>query len=313
MKKIIIMALAMTIATAAFPQKKKELAERITQMETEIEEMKGSIDKLQGSIKLLNDANTLLEKQLKFQEEINNSQSETIKQLQKDLVEAKRQSVAADPTALITDPQNEEDSIISLVQHYYGAKKWEDRLPLVYKSDKYKGNMAKYYADSFKRNVVDKNTVSIPGSGYKVGDKFGITAKSSKGASMGPIFIRKTAEGFKVDWMATTGYDEETLDNYSNRQGIEKKIVHIDMYECRVDDTWENYGLKNKYYTVGELYIAISSPAGKRMAQLMKESPNGKRLVVEVEGKIVHNKDNYDYTHYFVFVNRIVKEDWYDE
>ena len=309
MKKIFVLVFAFTVASSAFSQNKKELVERITQLETTIEELKGSVEKLQGNLKLLNDANSLLEKQVKFQEDVNSSQSETIKQLQKDLDEAKRVSVAADPTAIITDPRNEEDSIISLVQHYWGAKRWENRLPLLYTPEKVKPMMAKYYANGMTRKVVDKNTIAIPGSGYKVGDKF-VVDVCSTGRTMS---IRKTLEGFKIDWIATIGYDEESLANYINRQGTEKNVVHFYLTYCKVDTYWDNYGLGEKYYDCGDVYVLKSSPVGQRMAQIMKEntSPRGKEIVVEVQGKTLRNE--YGNEKYFVFVNRIVKEDWFSD
>lgn len=137
MKRILLTTIIIAIISGVFAQKKEELVQRITQLESsaislqkeikdlqdENTQMQSTIDNLKASIKVVTDANELLENRIKFQEDLNKSQAETIGQMLKELTELKQLKAATDPNALITDPKTEEDSIISVVQQFYGAKK----------------------------------------------------------------------------------------------------------------------------------------------------------------------------------------------
>ena len=309
MKRIIIFSFALALAFNGFAQSKKELAERIDSLAATVNVLKNEITTLQSSLKLLTETNNLLEKKLKFQEDINESQSATIKNLQNDLSTAKTASAAPDPCALITDPKNEEDSIMQLVQLYFSAKRWEDRLPFVYKPDEVKNYMPKKYTEGIRRYEVVKNTIAIPGSGYKVGDKFIVQARTREGRGLDDIYIRKTAEGFKVDWVATTQYDEIPMSTYYEMKMTNKTTLHIMAGSGWVNN---NHIKNNNYLEIDcNLYVLKSSPAGQRISKLIKESPNGSvKLTVEVQGK--NFKTEYRDVH-GIIVTRIVSEDWFSE
>ena len=318
--------LVVALAGNVFAQKKDELVQRITQLENSVvaiqnsmNAMQNTIDNLNTSLKLATDANALLENRLKFQEDVNATQTATIQQLQKEVAELKKAKVDADPNAIITEPQNEEDSIISVIQQYYSAKKWEDRLPFVYQPEKVRPLMQKYYANDYSIITVDKTTVSIPGGNYKNGDKF-IAGFRNKSGYAQRVYMRKTAEGFKIDWEAHTGYSAETLREYETREGTDKIIVRVEIDELLKPSSFEeDYGIGSNYFRVHDqnnfknLYFLKSSTVGQRFYQLLKGSSKC-YLMVEVQGKRMNNIDSYyDDSRYFIFVNRIVKEDWFSE
>lgn len=309
--------LVVALAGNVFAQKKDEMVQRITQLENSaasmqnsLNAMQGTIDNLNASLKLATDANALLENKIKFQEDVNANQTALIQQLQKEVAELKKAKIDADPYAIITDPQNEEDSIISVIQQYFFAKKWEGRLAFVYKPETVKPYMQKYYASDYSVGTVDKATVSIPDGNYKNGDKF-IAGFRNKNGFAQKVFMRKTAEGFKVDWEANVGYNEETLDNYEAREGTDKILVRVDVDKLDAAK-WDEYGLgSNYYFFYPSLYVSKSSSAGQRIAQLVKGG-NRCYLILEVQGQKKYSS-YYDDTKYFVVVNRIVKEDWFSE
>ena len=309
MKKLLIFGLLMFVFVNAFSQKKEEMVQKLTQLETAVGELqnenkqlKADITNLQGSVKVATDANTLLENKIKFLEDVNKTQTESIQQLKKDISELKK----SDPHAIITDPQNEEDSIICVVQQYFGAKKWEDILPYVYKPDKVRPLMQNFYTSGYpKKPLVDKNIIAIPGSNYKVGDKFIVNI------SDGILYFRKTTEGFKVDWEASVCYNEEDYRSYEAREGTNKIVVRVNLRNFESNDLWDSYGLAGKYYSLnGYFYLLKNSDAGKRIAERFKTNSNGIRIMVEIQGKQI--SDGYD-SRYFMFITRIVQEDWFSE
>ena len=324
MKRLFIFFLTVLLFGSVFAQKKEELVLRITQLEANVSsqqneinslttdkmKMQSAIDELKASLRIVTDANALLENKIKFQEDVIKSQATTLQQLQKTLTELKTQSVAANPSAVIMEPQNEEDSIISVVQQYAGAKNLEDMLKVAYCPNKVKGKIQKYYNQGFNARLVDKNTVAIPRSGFRIGEKFIVNARTPQGYGLDPIYMRKTADGFKVDWEATVGYNEESIDSYDTRKGTDKIILRVSLYDPRNPD-WSEYGVGDSYYSLhyGSYYVLKSSAAGQRIAQLCKNGKNAK-IIVEVEGKSKYSNYYEDYK-YFVFVTRIVSEDWF--
>ena len=323
-KRITIFMLVVALAGNVFAQKKDELVQRITQLENSVvaiqnsmNAMQNTIDNLNTSLKLATDANALLENKIKFQEEVNANQTATIQQLQKEVAELKKAKVDADPNAIITDPQNEEDSIISVIQQYCSAKKWEDRLAFVYKPEKVKPYMQKYYASDYRIITVDKTTVSIPGGNYKNGDKFIAGFRNKSGYAL-RMYMRKTTEGFKIDWEATCQYNEEGLRDYAAREGTDKIIVRVEFSSLNSAD-YEGYGVGSNYYGCyaddgnqsEPILFLKSSAVGQRIAQLVKGG-NTCYLILEVQGQKKYSS-YFDDTKYFIFVNRIVKEDWFSE
>lgn len=307
---------------SVFAQKKEELVQRIAQLETSVSAlqyeinglkndkalMQSTIDNLKASLKVATDANALLENKINFQEEVNKTQSTTLQQLQKELDELKKQGVAANPSALIVDPQNEADSITFVIQQYAGAKKLEDMLKVAYCPNKVKDKIQNYYNQGFNARLVDKNTVAIPRSGFRIGDKFIVNARTPQGFSLDPIYMRKTADGFKVDWEATVGYNEESIDSYNARKGTDKIILRVSLYDPENSDR-PKYGVGDNYYKFFPYYVLKSSAAGQRIAQLCK---NGKiaKIIVEVERKSKYS-DYYEDYEYFTFITRIISEDWF--
>lgn len=328
MKRILLTTIIIAIISGVFAQKKEELVQRITQLESsaislqkeikdlqdENTQMQSTIDNLKASIKVVTDANELLENRIKFQEDLNKSQAETIGQMLKELTELKQLKAATDPNALITDPKTEEDSIISVVQQFYGAKKWEDLLPIVYNPNKVEPLMRKKYANGYNRRVIDKNTIAIPGSNYKPGDKFIVNVRNDRGSALPQLYMRKTMDGFKVDWEASAQYNAEELNSYTARHGIEKILIRVS-FDRQDNAYYDNYGLGDNYYFLyssGEsyLYYLKNSPIGQRITELLKGSDKV-NLIIEVQGKMKTN--NYGENKYFAFVTRIVQEDWFSK
>ena len=305
-----------------FSQKKEEIVSRITQLERVTDSLwlenialKNNIAKLETELNLLKSSNSLLENRLKFQEDINKSQTEIIAQMK----------IAADPYAIIDNPQNENDSIISVIQRYFDASRWEDRLSLVYEPDQVRPLMQKAYADGINKTKVDRNTITVPGKNYKSGDKFIVhyTRKNGFNADRdATIYMRKTGDGFKIDWEASNQYNEESLNTYAARQGTDKIVVRINSFSKFFGVYESKYNItEDTYFCIWtdsgeELFVPKPSAAGKRIEELIKSSTGRDiKIKVEVQGeKRQHYDEDYGRQEkYFLFITRIVSEDWFGE
>lgn len=309
-KITIICVLLALVSTTTSAQSKKELGAMIQNLENEITTLKNDVTNLKNenvnlSDKLKNEENKVANQEttIKLLQEriglIEKSNSLSITDIEKKLSEMEKKLVAtikADPNAIITDPQNEEDSIISVIQQYYTAKRLEDRLPFVYNPEKVKPLMQKYYTDGINRKTIDKTELSIPGQNYKVGDKFFVTG-------FGIVAMRKTKEGFKIDWEATEGYNATTLDNYHAEKRTERVLWRMKVYSLK-----EGWGRCYKnFLSIGDLNFPKNSDIAKKLSRM-----NGKRIIVEIQGREEYcsESDRYEYR---VHITRIVSEDWFGE
>lgn len=313
-KITIICVLLALVSTTTSAQSKKELGAMIQNLENEVTTLKNEVtnlknenvnlsDKLKNeedkvanqetTIKLLQDRIGLIEK----------SNSLSITDIEKKLSEMEKKLVAtikADPNAIITDPQNEEDSIISVIQQYYTAKRLEDRFAFVYNPEKVKPLMQKYYTDGIKRITIDKTKLSIPGQNYKVGDKFYVNYD-------GNIAMRKTKEGFKIDWEATEGYNATNLENYRAEKRTEKIVQRIRVNNLKAENEFGCKGDLFIYSNRSNLYFSKNSDIAKKLSQM-----TDKKIIVEVQGRTEYCSKYNEYE-YRIYITRIVSEDWFGE
>ncbi len=313
MKKVLFFAILIAITATGWSQKKSDLAEKISELELSLNAMRTENSSLAGTVKTLTEANRLLEDRVKFQEEVYKKQVAEIDDLKSRLEELSKQKASAGPatsaaapvdyTAIIENPQNETDSIISLIQHYASARTPSQRLQYIYNSNKLRPVLEKYYKEElFSVTPIDSRMVSISGEHFKVGDKFIVWAR-------GPFFssekyrIRKTADGFKVDWEATVGYNAVNLDTYL----AEKRT---DKIRCRILVSGLDEYFNSAYFSFSDGIVKKSSAAGQRLASLTND---GRIHRIIVEGNGMNIQDDDGYSRFKFVVTRIVSEDWFDE
>lgn len=336
MKKLVLILFTIALICNVFAQKKEELVQRIGQLETITSELKqenanlrtttgnltNTIENLQTSLKSISESNKSLESKISRQEEVILNQNEIIQQLKAEIEELQKAQVqilksdtkadTADlSNSIVANTINDEESIISVVQQYSSAKRWEDQLPFVYKPDKVRPLMQKKYTKLFMINPMDNSSISIPKSHYEVGETFIVGGRSEKYGLPMELYMRKTTEGFKVDWEATVGYTEN-LNFYKESEGTEKKQIRITVDELKstVAGIWGT-----DYYFIRvdnvNIYFLKKSAVGKRLAELKKEGIDPD-IILEVQGQMKYNPD-YQAKKYYIFATRIVREDWFSE
>ena len=321
MKHSVIFISMLILAVAGFAQSKKELNAMIVQKDAQIQELEKTTEELRknnshllNGIDILKKKNLQLENDLKKEKETIDSQLATIKQLQKELAEAKEKA-AKQPDYIITNPVTEEDSIVQFIQNYASVKSRDELLSMVYKPEVY----GKYIPEEFTKSSVHfeikRENLTISGSNYKVGDKFYVqgTYRSSGIIFLKDYYIFKTNEGFKCDWIANKGYNEITLSDYS-----EKKMTKPTVFRISINDIDDDNVFGNNYYLISGnssfLYVQKNSAAGRRINQLFKESETSKihpQIMVEIKG--TYKTDIYGDSDYYLIINSIVKEDWFCE
>lgn len=321
MKKGFAFIIILLCASMVFSQKKEEIIQRVIALETENVQNKAAIEVLNMAIKNLKDANDMLEDKVKLQSDITRLQGSTIEELSAKLEELQKQNKeltaqleelrntvpASDPNALITEPENEEDSIVCVLQHYYKSKRWDDRVAFVYKGEQMRPLMQEYYKDGFERINIDKDLVTIPGSHYKVGDVF---LENSTGT-----YVRKTENGFLIDWEATVGYNKIACGGYVTAEGTNKIEIRAELSNPTTAD-FADFGVGQSYYQIlletkdgahCHAYVYKTSTAGQQISKILNDGKSH-RLILDVVGK--RKYDDWENEKYFLFIDKFVQEGW---
>jgi hypothetical protein len=310
MKFIKLMILLLFIVNTAFAQSKKEteqkillLEEKAKNLDNEIINIKTNLINTVTTLGLVSKSNTDLEKQVKDQ---NLLIEKLIKQNDSLLIVFK---VNKEADFVIT-PKNEEDSIIFLIQSYKACKKWEDRLAYVLKPESVKPYMKEYYSDNYKSSIIKKDLISIQGGGYQTNESFKVLLDGSTN-----FYCKKTNDGFKIDWEASSGYNPISMKTYmANLSSVPS--------EFRVKaniDTYYNYNYRdaqNTHWSIStydpndgriSCYISKSSLEGKKIYEILKDGKNHD-LILEI--KIDATEDN---SGGIGIITKFVKEGWSKE
>jgi len=212
-------------------------------------------------------------------------------------------NVSGEPKFILS-PQNETDSIIYVIQQYYKAKKWEDRLPFVLNSDAMKPLMAEAYKDKFNSYSFEKSQINVPGSNFTISKTFKVFVDGIT------VYIKKTKDGFKIDWEATFGYNPKSIAAFKSEKSTTPTTFRTTINLN--DFYWENYGLtKNNYLALrmDEVGICFISVSNNGLTELKKILADGKehQLIIEAQYKIFSNE--YDSIEQ-VIITKFIKDGW---
>ena len=205
----------------------------------------------------------------------------------------------------VTNPKNETDSIIYVIQNYYKAKKWEDRLQYVINADKVKPLMADAYKDEFKSRAYEKANINVPGSGYQKGKTFKVFINSE------PIYLIKTENGFKLDWEATHGYNEKTIAAFDSEKSGNVHILRTRIGLGR-SCSYEYYGFNKGSHIcfigdfTGEAFMSLSNPQATELKKLLEDG-KWHQVIVEMQYKTFNTE--YE-SRQFPFVTKFIKAGW---
>jgi hypothetical protein len=281
-------------------QKSQSLEDKCRFLDGELKSYQTNLLNLSTTVSVVSKTNSDLDDQLK-------SQNLLIKKLifQNDSVIKVLKAKGNVDSKFIVIPENEFDSILFVVQNYFKAKKWEDRLPFVYKPDLVKPLMADAYQNEYRSEIFENDKINVPSSNYLLGRSFKIFVNGEI------VYLKKTEDGFKIDWEATIGYNPKQTSVICSEKSTNPNILRVEMklYDSYSDD----YGLtKSKYISLnipGCIFVAFISISNSKALELKKVLSDGKSHQVIIEGSFVNYASSYDERDVFV-ISKFIKEGW---
>jgi hypothetical protein len=245
----------------------------------------------------------------KFSTELENqvkAQSIVLQKLMAQNDSLRKTSIGKVEEKTVTVPKNEADSIIYAVQQYYAAKKWQNRLPFVLNKEKVEPLMEEAYQNNFRSYEIDKQSINIPGSRYVLGKTFKIFVDGEI------VYIRKTNEGFKLDWEATKGYNAidpsvVCAEKTNTATKLRAEVSLNDFY-------WIDYEVSKKSHLslqisgcIGSSWISLSNA---KIAELKKILSDGKSHQLIIEGAYKNFTSDAGFSSEFFIVSKLIKEGW---
>ncbi len=308
MKTIALLLLSFLIISSSFGQSKKEsdakllqLEEKTKALENEIANIKTTLTNTSTTLSLVSKSNLDLEKLVK-------EQTVLIDKLSKQNDSLLSAFSVKKDLDFVTNPKNEEDSIMWLIQSYFGSKKWDDRLAYVLNPQAMKPLMQSHYMDNYESSTVKKGSISIQGANFASDASFKVVI-----GGYTIVYCKKTSTGFSIDWEATAGYNPMSMKTFkanSSTQAAEFRVkASIGTYYNY------NYGdAKNTHWNVSVVdnagnhisgcYISKSSAEGKKIYEILKDG-NTHDLILEI--KMDYSADD---SGHIALITRLVQKGW---
>jgi hypothetical protein len=279
MKTILLTIYSLLLVSLCFPQSKKETEETVFKLDEKTKSLENEILNIKTNLSNANTIIGLISKNYLDLEKTVSEQSLLIKKLinyNDSLLRVFSQKKVTDVTE---KPQNEADSIVFLVQSYYKSKKWEGMLDFVLNAETVKQHMKDYYSDRYLPTQITNENIAIQGSNFKLNESFIVQARTREGT----IYVKKTADGFKIDWDATMGYNPISIKAFELGGNAQSS-------EFRVTAKLSNYTVPDGYYGLSirddnsriNGFISKSSVEGKKLFELLKDG-NDQPLFLQIK------------------------------
>lgn len=209
---------------------------------------------------------------------------------------------------IVVDPKNETDSIIYVIQKYFSAKRWEDRLPLVLNSDKVKPLMAESYQNQFSSETIEKQKINIPSTNYKQDRTFKVFVDGDI------IYLKRTDQGFKIDWEATYGYNAKDPSVICSEKSTNPTKIRV---EVELDDYYPaDYGITKSGYIalrisgcIGNCYISLSNSKASDLKKLLSDGKHHQLIIEGAFKSFYWSYDNSSSLDYFI-ITKFIKDGW---
>ncbi|MBU0613852.1 hypothetical protein KJ766_01030 [Patescibacteria group bacterium] len=187
---------------------------------------------------------------------------------------------------IVTNPATEEDSIIYIIQSYYAAKKWEDRLNYVLKPEAVRSQMEATYSKKYEPYRLKKENVSISGSNFSNNDIFEVEVEGQV-----TFYCKKIDNTFKIDWLATKGYNQVPFNVFKvdfNSPPTTFRVIaslgslYLFNYDHAQKTHWNIRVSDNNKDGLNTCYVSRTSTEGKKIYEILND---GKRhnLIIEIK------------------------------
>lgn len=289
MKRLIIFLIIFASVNLSWGQSKKTLLKEIERHEERVAELQDEIEKWKSRVR---DNNSSYDEILEMNTgltisnaELTSTNASLVRQLANEKQRSKRAENRADSlqrivnalrmdSSFVIDPQNEQDSIIKVVQSYFAANIWEDRLDYVLVPKKMESYMAQFYTPYGGSQIVKTEDIRINVDSIQDGDVFKV------GIANTIHFMKKENGEFKIDWAASNGLNPMPTKDFKENKPEEGAVFRViaelndkynHPYKKRKDTHW-NLDLKtispNDMFTG---YVLKDSEAGEAIYELLKD------------------------------------------
>jgi hypothetical protein len=278
-------------------QSKKELEQKIILIEEENKSVKVNLSNALNSLNLITSKSYETEKiVLEQKNEILN-----LKKNNDSLIQIIKQK---NENSLIETLSTEHDSIIKLFQSYFGSKKWEDRIPYVINNSNISSIMGEFYKDDYSPSFIKKDQVHIKGSDFKINQVFNVNIGNEYA-----FYCKKTLDGYKIDWLASKGYNKTSIKAFLANTDIKNEVFRIIgslgnyynySYRNQKDAFW-NISISNEGDGISECYVNKNSETGKKLYKILNDGKEHK-IIIELKRDI---NDEHCY-----LIEKIISETW---
>lgn len=320
MKRLSVFLFFLSFASLSWGQSKKSLRNDIERYENRIEEMQIELESWKSrsrqndsSYDEILEANTDL---MTSNAELTSSNAELVRQLRNEKQRSKKAEFKVDSlqqivnalrfdSSFIINPENEKDSIIKVVQTYFAAKIWEDRLDYVLVPKKVEPFMARFYSPYMGGQIIRTQDVEVNDENIKDRQVFKVKVGNS-------IHIMKKVDGeFKIDWAASNGLNSISPKDFKERDYADPLTFRViaelnnkypQAYKKRKDTHWS---IELKTINPSETFTGFvlkDSEAGQAIYELLKE---GKKEIM-----IKMKKEAGDKTGNITEITDLISNSW---
>ena len=219
----------------------------------------------------------------------------------------------------------QQESPEEIMEEYFAAEKWQDRLSVVLDPEGSEPLMAKYYEDVTVGESKIRNIEWIGKKKVESGEyvKLKVSWKTSRGFSKSSVyFLKKTDTGYKLDWQATMGLGEMTWKAYAVQRP--RHPVQFRVHASLTNETYFGFRYLEKkggiypnthwevsltneggsIFPIRKGYVKKNSLVGERLYEILKDGETH-RLIVEVSLIEVDSSGSVK-----VEIISLVSEDW---
>lgn len=268
-------------------QTKREFEEKISTLEAESKICKQNLASKKQELQLLNI------KTLEYEKKYNKLNADY------QLLQNKSES-SKNLNSQKTTPLSERDSINVLIQNFFYSKNISDRK--IFLDDP--KNLLNYmeFHGSYK---ITPDQITIIGENFKIGDSFKVLIERRT------LYLLKKTDGFKIDWLSSTGYNEIPLSVFKADNDLNKGYFRIIAklgdyynysYRSSSKDFWNVQIKENDGDHIGSCYVAKTSLAGKKLYEILKDGKEHD-LIVEIK-KVTNDKNS-------VVIEKLISNTWY--
>lgn len=276
----------------------KKLESKSTQMDNELKNLQLNLTNITTTMSFVSKSNLDLESQVKNQQDF-------LKTLIAQNDSLLKIFMVSGGEKFVLSPKNESDSIIYVIQNYFLAKKWQDRLAYVLNPESVKSLMEFAYKDGFKSYKYEKDQINIPGSNYPLGKTFKAFVDGE------PIYLKRTKDGFKYDWEASYGYNPIFTSAFLSEESTTPTVFRLTV---KLQDFYrEEYGINSKNYIamysseLGTVYMLQSAAFDLKKIILDGEKH---QIIAEAYHKRLSDINGYGLEEKFIFFTRFIKDGW---